>query len=162
MQSDKPRKRGKKRTSNAHPEPSRSGGRTVRTAISPGFGRAIYEAIVRQRHADGTAWDLRDFAERMQVSQNTVTRWLKLEKAPTETVVLASSAVLGVPPEALKYGVGDEIYLINLPRWMVDAVRATGKLTGGLSGAGSADDARVVAEAGDRARLGGAAQRPAG
>lgn len=100
-----------------------AGGRTKRTAIADGWGRAVYEAVQRQRHGDGNAWSLGDFAAKMGVSQNTVTRWLKMPKPPSEPVLRAAASILGVGPDALRFGVGEEIYLINLPRWMAEAVR---------------------------------------
>lgn len=117
-------------------EKKQAGGRRP-AILAPGWGQALYEAIIRQRHPDGNAWGLTDFAEKMGVSQNTVTRWLKLREPPSRTVLLGSAKTLGVEPESLRYGVGDEIYLINLPTWMKDAIMKASPAT--ASGKGTVD-----------------------
>lgn len=107
------RKSGKKGT----------GGGRKPTRIAPGFGRALYEATVRQRNEDGTAWSLGDLAKRMGTSRNTVTRWLAMEKPPRGPTLRGLAQCLGISPAALGSDASTEIYLINLDPWMQEAIR---------------------------------------
>ena len=91
--------------------------------IAPGFGQAVYEAMVRKRRADGQAWGTRDLATAMKVGENTPARWIR-GTIPGGSQLAKLAQTLGVTMEALLRGNLGEIYLINLPAEWQRLIRA--------------------------------------
>lgn len=71
--------------------------------ISPGRGRAIYEAMVGQRKESGEVWGVSDLAERVGVSRNTPARWFAGGAVDRKTL-LAIAQATGVKPISLENG----------------------------------------------------------
>lgn len=90
--------------------------------VAPGFGRAVYEGMVRHRRKDGRVWRVEDLAEEAGVQPGAVSAWLK-GTIPRGDTLGRLARVLGTTAEALLACDWNEIYLINLPDWMQQAIR---------------------------------------
>lgn len=91
--------------------------------IADGTGRAIYEAMVRQRRADGQVWGVRDLAGAMGLGVNTPTAWIG-GRMPQGANLKRLAEVLGTSIDALVRPDLLEVQLIGLPEWAKQAVRA--------------------------------------
>lgn len=121
------------------------------------FGRAVYEAMVRKRRPDGRAWGVTDLARALKTRKATVSAWLTASE-PHAATLRQLAGVLGVSETTLLRGDLEEIYLINLPPWMVAAIRAWPGARGPLPVTPSAGDvtaaAKAEAEKGERGPAG--------
>jgi hypothetical protein len=90
--------------------------------IEDGFGRAVYEAMIRQRREDGQAWGVGDLVRAMRSGPNAPSSWIR-GVIPKGATLGRLADKLGCSADALLKGRLEEIYLINLPDWMQQAVR---------------------------------------
>lgn len=91
-----------------------TGGRK-RLRVQDGFGKAVYEGMVRQRADDGLAWYLPDLAEATGVHVNTVRSWITKGTLPDPATLGKLARAIQTTTDALLLAQERQIYPIYPP-----------------------------------------------
>lgn len=78
---------------------SKGGRRRLR--VAEGFGRAVYEGMVRQRTADGLVWGIPDLARATEAGLNTVRAWISGGTVPKGKTLAKLAKAIGETTDAL-------------------------------------------------------------